>query len=230
MSKRSGFYPCPTVDVARAKVVSQAGGLLTETVRAVGMYRHLATALCPGAAAERGARPSDRSCSTSRSARTAGRRCTAARRTRPRRPRGLRPRRVRDGRPARQPTRSPRCGRSTARTAARAASRQLAGQQAPTMASTPARRSRVVASHAGVDDSPRLTGSLRRTRLGSMREAFALQFLNVDADGPLVSSRPVIGSRTTSLLRSSPRRPSCARRRRLRQGLPKTLLGYLQAR
>ncbi len=42
MSKRSGFYPCPAADAAGSKVVSQAGGLLlTETVRAARLDRHL---------------------------------------------------------------------------------------------------------------------------------------------------------------------------------------------
>jgi hypothetical protein len=46
VSKRSGFYPCPVVDTAGSKVVSQAGGLLlTETVRAVGLDRAMAAAL-----------------------------------------------------------------------------------------------------------------------------------------------------------------------------------------
>lgn len=48
MSKRSGFYPCPVVDIAGSKVVSQAGGLLlTETVRALGLDRELSEALGP---------------------------------------------------------------------------------------------------------------------------------------------------------------------------------------
>jgi hypothetical protein len=48
VSKRSGFYPCPVADTAGQKVVSQAGGLLlTETVRAVGLDRELASALAP---------------------------------------------------------------------------------------------------------------------------------------------------------------------------------------
>lgn len=48
MSKRSGCYPCPVVDTAGSKVVSQAGGLLlTETVRAVGLDRVLSAALAP---------------------------------------------------------------------------------------------------------------------------------------------------------------------------------------
>ena len=45
MSKRSGFYPCPGVDTAGSNVVSQAGGLLTETTRAVGLDRALSAAL-----------------------------------------------------------------------------------------------------------------------------------------------------------------------------------------
>ncbi|MBO0808785.1 MAG: IS1380 family transposase [Actinobacteria bacterium] len=48
MSKRSGFYPSLAVDTAGANVVSQAGGLLlTETIRAVGLDRALASALRP---------------------------------------------------------------------------------------------------------------------------------------------------------------------------------------
>ena len=48
MSKRSGFYPCPVVDAAGSKVVSQGGGLLlTETIRAVGLDRKLFAALGP---------------------------------------------------------------------------------------------------------------------------------------------------------------------------------------
>lgn len=48
MSKRSAFYPCPVMDTAGQKVVSQAGGLLlTETVRAVGLDRALSAALGP---------------------------------------------------------------------------------------------------------------------------------------------------------------------------------------
>jgi Transposase DDE domain group 1 len=48
VSKRSGFYPCPVVDAAGSKVVSQAGGvLLTESVRAVGLDRVLSAALAP---------------------------------------------------------------------------------------------------------------------------------------------------------------------------------------
>jgi hypothetical protein len=48
VSKRSGFYPCPVVDAAGSKVVSQAGGLLlTETIRAVGLDRKLFAALGP---------------------------------------------------------------------------------------------------------------------------------------------------------------------------------------
>jgi hypothetical protein len=48
VSKRSGFYPCPTADTAGSRVVSQAGGLLlTETVRAVGLDRALSAALGP---------------------------------------------------------------------------------------------------------------------------------------------------------------------------------------
>jgi hypothetical protein len=44
--KATGFYPCPAVDTAGSRVVSQAGGvLLTETVRAVGLDRALSAEL-----------------------------------------------------------------------------------------------------------------------------------------------------------------------------------------
>jgi hypothetical protein len=46
--KRSGFYPCPVVDTAGSKVVSQAGAvLLTETARTVGLDHALSAALAP---------------------------------------------------------------------------------------------------------------------------------------------------------------------------------------
>jgi hypothetical protein len=46
VSKRSGFYPCPAVDTAGSKIVSQAGGLLlTETIRTVGLDKQLSAAL-----------------------------------------------------------------------------------------------------------------------------------------------------------------------------------------
>jgi len=48
VSKRSGFYPCPVVDTAGLKVVSQAGAvLLTETARTVGLDHALSIALAP---------------------------------------------------------------------------------------------------------------------------------------------------------------------------------------
>ena len=48
MSKRSGFYPRPVVDLAAPNVVSQAGAvLLTETAAAVGLDHALSAALAP---------------------------------------------------------------------------------------------------------------------------------------------------------------------------------------
>jgi hypothetical protein len=48
VKKATGLYPCPAVDTAGSKVVSQAGGLLlTETLRAVGLDRALSEALAP---------------------------------------------------------------------------------------------------------------------------------------------------------------------------------------
>jgi hypothetical protein len=63
---RSWFYPRPAVDTAGSKIVSQAGAaLLIDTVGAVGLDKHLSTALArwrhPNARHD-----PPRSCSTSR--------------------------------------------------------------------------------------------------------------------------------------------------------------------